>query len=163
MTQLFLQDYPVAYDEFENYLNKFPKGNWVDSTCFQGGICLFGMEKYDEAEERFTYVIDTYPDSSVYPDACSMRGDILASKGGEQLDAAIRDYREAIATAKKPTQAAYAVFQLAAVFELETKVPGKYLLVDHALFRVKNGALGFLHVDPVGAWPDDIYSPVPGS
>jgi nitrite reductase (NO-forming) len=51
----------------------------------------------------------------------------------------------------------------AAVFELETKVPGTYLLVDHALFRVKNGALGFLHVDPVGAWPDDIYSPEPGS
>ena len=51
----------------------------------------------------------------------------------------------------------------AAMFELEMKVPGKYLLVDHALFRVKNGALGFLHVDPVGAWPDDIYSPEPDS
>ncbi len=50
----------------------------------------------------------------------------------------------------------------AAMFELKTQVPGTYLLVDHAIFRVKNGALGFLHVDPVGPWPDEIYSPEPG-
>ena len=49
----------------------------------------------------------------------------------------------------------------AAVFELEAKVPGRFLLVDHALYRVKNGALGFLEVDPVGTWPADIYFPPP--
>jgi nitrite reductase (NO-forming) len=49
----------------------------------------------------------------------------------------------------------------AAVFELITPVPGKYLIVDHALFRVPKGAAGFMHVDPVGAWPDDIFYPAP--
>ena len=49
----------------------------------------------------------------------------------------------------------------AAVFELEAKVPGRFMLVDHALYRAKNGAVGFLEVDPVGAWPDAIYSPQP--
>lgn len=131
MTQLFLQDYPTAYDEFENYLSKFPQGNWVASSWFQSGICLFGQEKYDQALKRFTYVIDTYPASVVYPDACSMRGDILGSKG--LLDEAIRDYREAISSAKKPTQAAYAVFQLAAVFEAESHYDEIITLVNNYL------------------------------
>ena len=53
----------------------------------------------------------------------------------------------------------------AAVFELTAMVPGKYLLVDHALWRVPQGAAGFLWVDPqctdtaTCAWPTDIYSP----
>ncbi len=67
----------------------------------------------------------------------------------------------------------------AAVFELTTPVPGRYLLVDHALFRVPKGAAGFLHVDakvpptgctPLlgggstctnpGSWPFKIFSPI---
>ncbi len=51
----------------------------------------------------------------------------------------------------------------AAVFELSTPVPGKYLIVDHALFRVPKGAAGYLHVDQIGDWPDHIYSPDPST
>jgi nitrite reductase (NO-forming) len=48
----------------------------------------------------------------------------------------------------------------AAVFELVTPVPGKYLLVDHALFRVPKGAAGLLHVRQTRhAWPHRLYSP----
>jgi nitrite reductase (NO-forming) len=61
----------------------------------------------------------------------------------------------------------------AAVFELAAPVPGRFLLVDHALWRVPKGAAGFMHVegrpsptcdssgnvlDP-GSWPFDIFSP----
>jgi nitrite reductase (NO-forming) len=35
----------------------------------------------------------------------------------------------------------------AAVFELSTPVPGQYLIVDHALWRVPQGAGGFMWVD----------------
>lgn len=61
----------------------------------------------------------------------------------------------------------------AAVFELTTPVPGTYVLVDHALYRVPKGAAGILSVmgapDPTcdaagnvtsaGSWPLGIYSP----
>lgn len=56
----------------------------------------------------------------------------------------------------------------AAVFELSAPVPGQYLLVDHALWRVPKGAAGFMHVEcrtpvapgePCPTWPNDIYSP----
>ena len=68
----------------------------------------------------------------------------------------------------------------AAVFELTTPVPGKFLIVDHALFRVAKGAAGFLHVDAKvpptgcsllrvgggstctnpGSWPFKIFYPI---
>lgn len=67
----------------------------------------------------------------------------------------------------------------ASVFELSTLVPGTYSVVDHALWRVPKGTLGFLHVNarvtascstklPSGAftctnpgsWPFDIFSPI---
>jgi nitrite reductase (NO-forming) len=62
----------------------------------------------------------------------------------------------------------------AAIFELTAPVPGNYLIVDHALYRVPKGAAGVLHVmgapDPVcdpitgavlnvGSWPLPLYSP----
>jgi len=56
----------------------------------------------------------------------------------------------------------------AAVFELSAPVPGTFLLVDHALFRVPKGAAGFMHVQcrvprlangSCPTWPHDIYSP----
>ncbi len=117
MSLLFLQKYESAFKEFESYSNKFPEGRWVDVASFRGGICLFGLEKYKEAQTRFTHVIETWPDSTIFPDACSLRGDIFGSQG--LLDAAIRDYKTAIRTANKPEQATYAVFQMAAVFDSE--------------------------------------------
>lgn len=45
------------------------------------------------------------------------------------------------------------------VFEFLTDVPGTYLLVDHALYRVGKGAGGALVV--TGAHDDEIYSPAP--
>jgi nitrite reductase (NO-forming) len=49
----------------------------------------------------------------------------------------------------------------AAIFELDTPVPGTFLIVDHALFRAPQGHFGFLNVDPKGDYPTDIYSPEP--
>jgi nitrite reductase (NO-forming) len=63
----------------------------------------------------------------------------------------------------------------AAIFEMQTLVPGTFVLVDHALWRVTKGAVGFLNViatvpptiDPAtglvtdpGSWPLDLYSPI---
>jgi nitrite reductase (NO-forming) len=48
-----------------------------------------------------------------------------------------------------------------AAFELTLDVPGTYLLVDHALFRVARGAAGHLIVS--GEHDESIYSPVPES
>jgi TolA-binding protein len=133
VARLFLQDYEKALFEFEAYANEFSRGEWLPEASFRGGICLFGMERYEEAQARFTHVINTWPDSSVYPDACSMRGDILGSQG--LLDEALRDYREAMDTARRPQQATYAVFQMASVFEAEERYDEIIELVNSYLDR----------------------------
>jgi len=46
-----------------------------------------------------------------------------------------------------------------ATFELTPDVPGDYLLVDHALYRVSKGAAGILHV--TGDHDESIYAPKP--
>ena len=49
-----------------------------------------------------------------------------------------------------------------AAFEFKLDVPGQYLLVDHALYRVSKGAAGVLLVS--GEHDEDIYSPpAPGA
>lgn len=42
-------------------------------------------------------------------------------------------------------------------FEMHLDEPGRYTIVDHALYRVSKGAAGLLIVD--GTWDDSIYSP----
>jgi len=120
MTQLFLQKYVDAYPNFERYIEKFPDGTYVDECHYQAGVCLFGQEKYKDAQDRFTFVIDTYgTNSTVFPEACSMRGDIYGSEG--LLDEAIADYQRAFAASDKANQATYATFQMAEVYEAEDK------------------------------------------
>lgn len=46
-------------------------------------------------------------------------------------------------------------------FEMHLDVPGRYILVDHALYRTQKGAAGYL--DVTGEWDPTIYSPDPGS
>jgi len=49
----------------------------------------------------------------------------------------------------------------AVMVELAMPVPGSYPIMDHALYHAAGGAMGTLHVDPVGPWPTDIYGPEP--
>jgi tetratricopeptide (TPR) repeat protein len=119
MSQLFLQNIPEALEELEAYIAAYPEGSFLPTSEFHCGICLFGLEKYDEALARFTEVVEKYPDALVYSDASAMRGDVLASKG--EIELAELAYREAIAKAKAPRQATYAVFQLSTMFELELR------------------------------------------
>lgn len=121
ISRLFLKKYDEALAGLAAYAAAYPEGRWLPSSTFYSGVCLFSLERYDEAQVLFTKVIDTWPDASVYSDACSMRGDLLAAKGGDLLDAAQADYERAIASAKLPRQATYAVFQMATMFSLEKR------------------------------------------
>ncbi len=125
MSQLFLQKYTDGEASFNAYIQKFPTEQYVDECYFQGGVCLFGQEKYSEAMDRFTHVIETYPNSSIYPEACSMRGDLYAA--GEvyaeydYIERALADYDNAYKSATRINQGTYATFQAAAVYEAEDK------------------------------------------
>ena len=133
LSKMYLQKYEEALAGFETYLEKFPDGAWVASAIFQSGTCLFGLEKYEEAKTRFTTVIERYPNAPVFPDACSLRGDLYGSEG--LLDEAVLDYQTAIATALNEKQAKYATFQMANVFEAEDRYDEIISAVDDYLTR----------------------------
>ena len=117
---LTLDDFENAYSCFERYTRDFPNGDLLDEAYFQGGISLFGLDRLDEAKERFSYVIDTFgPESSVYPDSSSRRGDLLGAEGGDALDLAVQDYRNAFAASKTVAQATYATFQMCEIFKAD--------------------------------------------
>jgi len=118
-TLMFLQEYEEALPELEAYIKSYPEGGWLAPALFQSGTCLFGMEQYTNAFNRFTVVIDTHPNAKVFPDACNLRGDIYGSWG--QLDEAVSDYATAFASAHTQAQAKYATFQMASVFEAESR------------------------------------------
>lgn len=130
-TLLYLQRFEDGLLEFQAYLNKYPNGTWVASAVFQSGTCQFGLEKFEEAKQLFTQVIEQHSDSPVYPDACNLRGDIYGSEA--LLDEAILDYVNAFAKASNPSQAKYATFQMAKVYEAESRYD--------EIIRVVNGYL----------------------
>jgi TolA-binding protein len=131
MSMLFQQKYAEALDGFEKYIADYSEGDWLDEAYFQGGICLFGQEKYIDASNRFSYVIDNFPESGVYPNACSMRGDLSGAAG--ELELAIIDYKnaaKAAAVLKNVKQATYATFQMAEVYEAWAEVFDKAALTQ---------------------------------
>jgi len=122
---LCLEDNEKAYDCFERYTRDFPGGTLLDEAYYQGGISLFGLDRLDEAKERFSYVIDSYgTNSTVYSDACIMRADILASEGGDSLDKAVVDYKNAFKHAGRVTQATQATFKMCDLFKADENVYG---------------------------------------
>ncbi len=145
---LCLDQHEKAYDCFERYTRDFanldPDKSMLDEAYYQGGICLFGLDRLDEAKDRFSYVIDTYgTNSTVYPDSCNMRGDILGSLGGTNLDLAIQDYKNSFANATKATQATYATFKMCDIFKADEHYYGlDYVLEAVNLYLAKWGDRG---------------------
>lgn len=156
MSMLFQQKFAEAYEVFEDYAVRCPDGDWIDEASFQGGVCMFGIAgnspdpDYAAASNRCNYVIATYPNldpdasdgSSIFPQACNMRGDFYGANG--ELEKAEVDYRKAIEYAnhrrtlsdeyaKKHDQATYAVFKLAAIFKAMDQYDAGILLVEEYL------------------------------
>ncbi len=144
MTLLFQQRYSEALVRFEEYSDKYPSLSKEDPEAwaareehrveafFRGGVCLYSTEEYSRSKERFTFIIENHPNVDFFSDACSLRGDILAGETNAQgnavsFDAAVKDYRTAISSAVRVGQATYAVFQLAALLEMNASVKQEYL------------------------------------
>jgi TolA-binding protein len=143
MSKLYQNRFADAYEVLEEYGQRFSHEGWVDEASYQGGVCQFGLENYVSASNRFNHVISTYPNpdphakdfTSIFPDACTMRGDLLGASG--ELDDAETDYRAALQRATKASQATRAVFKLAAIFKAEEKNEDVILIIDAYLARWK--------------------------
>jgi tetratricopeptide (TPR) repeat protein len=132
---LCLDQHDNSYECFERYTRDFadldPETSMLDEAYYQGGISLFGLDRLDEAKDRFSYVIDTFgTNSTVYPDSRNMRGDILGSLGGTNLDLAVEDYKSAFANATKASQATYATFKMCDIFKADEQFYGLDYIIE---------------------------------
>ena len=119
-------NYGDALSDFSDYQKSNEHGEFAAPALFREGICLFGLERVPEAEEKFTKFINDFSGNALISEAHSMRGDIEAAKEASAddpytLDRALSDYRVAIDKAITPLQSSYAAFQAAKVYKLEFK------------------------------------------
>ena len=117
VSKLYLQKYQEAIKGFRSYLIDHPTEIYADQCNYQIGLCYFGMEDYTSAKSEFTKSIELYPTSSIYAEACSLKGDIFASAGN--LEEAIHFYDLAYQGSKNINQANYALFQKCEVMFVE--------------------------------------------
>jgi branched-chain amino acid transport system substrate-binding protein len=54
-------DYSASASEFENYINEFYEGKYIEKAYFLGGISYFQIGKYDKALDNYNKLIKEFP------------------------------------------------------------------------------------------------------
>lgn len=132
VTFLLVGDYQSALEYMKLYQNSYKSdesgilGEHYEVSIYREGVCYYGLQRIEEAEQTFTKFIEFAPKHELVSEAYSMRGDIQAAKQATEEDPdplkrAIEDYRMGFEAASAINQASYAVFQSAKVYKLEFK------------------------------------------
>ncbi len=93
---ILLEQQPARYEEsismFQSYIQRFPQGRLLTNAYYWLGEALILVERYDEARDTFTVLINSYPDDPKAAGALLKRGDVYQRLG--QTDLAQQDWRE---------------------------------------------------------------------
>ena len=119
MCHLFMARFDLAADGFKAYLNNqaYSQKAFAEDASYRLGIAQYGLGDFKAAESTFLNFINTYPGSYLESEAYSMLGDLRGAEG--DLDIALKFYDLGYQTAVTVEQVNYALFQSAAVYELE--------------------------------------------
>jgi nitrite reductase (NO-forming) len=178
---------PTGFKEFYVGLGEWYLTSTVrnDPKVADTGVFFHGHDETTAQAEHpdfYTFNGHTQALTAIWKNLMTIQGDkarFFVVNGGPNIGAnwhiigTIFDkvYKGHPASSEENEETVYVAPGSGEVFELSTPVPGRYLLVDHALYRVPKGALGFLNVEPTVAsspgsppppWPLDIYSPQAG-
>lgn len=63
------RDYDAAMNEFKNYLNRFPSGQYASNSCYWLGKIANQNGDYEQAKSWFAKLISDFPDAAKVPDA----------------------------------------------------------------------------------------------
>jgi tol-pal system protein YbgF len=93
---ILLEQQPARYEEsismFQSYIQRFPQGRLLTNAYYWLGEALILVERYDEARDTFTVLINSYPEDPKAAGALLKRGDVYQRLG--QTDLAQQDWRE---------------------------------------------------------------------
>jgi TolA-binding protein len=130
MSYLSLGQFDQAITAFETYLNNkaYSVRRFAADASYRLGVALYGAGRFADAESAFRRFLSAYPESDLISEAYSMTGDIRGADG--DLSAALDLYSKAIESASSMEQINYAVFQTAAVYELQKKYENIVTLME---------------------------------
>ena len=138
MCNLFLGRFEQALEVFEGYLAD-PVRNpklFAEDVSFRIGMARYGLDEFAEAKTVFQNFLETFPESDLASEACSMLGDLYGADG--EMERALAYYRDARRLAVDAEQAGYAVFQMAKVYELLKQYDEIIALMDDYLSGQQN-------------------------
>jgi len=123
MCHLFTAHYDQAVPAFEAYLNNpaYPEKRFAEDASYRLGIAQYGLGDFETSGKTFLKFIHLYPESDLVSEAYSMLGDLHGADG--ELEMALSFYKKGYESAKTVAQINYALFQSAAVYELEERYP----------------------------------------
>lgn len=92
---ILLEQQPARYEEsismFQSYIQRFPQGRLLTNAYYWLGEALILVERYGEARDTFTVLVNSYPDDPKAAGALLKRGDVYQRLG--QTDLAQQDWR----------------------------------------------------------------------
>jgi tol-pal system protein YbgF len=92
---ILLEQQPARYEEsiamFQSYIQRFPQGRLLTNAYYWLGEALILVERYEEARDTFTVLVNSYPDDPKAAGAMLKRGDVYQRLG--QTDLAQADWR----------------------------------------------------------------------
>lgn len=121
MTLLFRADYPKALEDFRKVSSSYPDTVVGVDAKFRATVCLYAMEKYEEAGTGLEAFVKEHPRAPQVADARVLLGDIAGADG--RLDEALEHYRLVESLTLNQGQIDYAALQIARVLETQEKYP----------------------------------------
>lgn len=93
---ILLEQQVVRYEEsvgmFQSYIQRFPQGGRLTNAYYWLGEALILVERYEEARDAFSVLINTYPDDAKAAGSLLKRGEVYQRMGQREL--AEQDWRE---------------------------------------------------------------------
>lgn len=115
MTYLFEDNYKEALGVFENFLTRTTAGNLYEDASFRIPLCLYALQDYVRAAEKFHAFLKEFPASSLRAEVQTLLGDTYGATG--ELDKALSHYKEVEGCAVKQSQTDYAALQVGRIYE----------------------------------------------
>jgi TolA-binding protein len=109
-------DYNRALESFNEFIDEFgTRSIFSEDVYYRRAICLYGVQRVDEAYEKFTEFVERFPASKKRGEAELYLGDIKREKG--QLDSALNHYKLVDEFSDQLTFITKAIFSISEVLE----------------------------------------------
>lgn len=120
LSEILLADYGKAAKTMKAFIQDYnERSSYYEDVFYRYGICLYGLQQKQEAEDQFTKFVQKYPKSALRGEAELYLGDLKRERRAYAESAG--HYRNVEPNTTNPVFIAKATFALAEVLEIDSK------------------------------------------